>query len=35
LDPNPVSGNELESLGKELLAQPPEIIQRMKKILEK
>jgi tripartite-type tricarboxylate transporter receptor subunit TctC len=35
LDPNPVTGDELESLGKELLAQPPEVIQRMKKILEK
>ena len=35
LDPNPVTGDELESLGKELTAQPPEVIQRMKKILEK
>jgi tripartite-type tricarboxylate transporter receptor subunit TctC len=35
LDPNPVSGDELESLGRELLAQSPEVIQRMKKILEK
>jgi hypothetical protein len=26
-------GNELESLGKELLAQPSEVIQRMKKIV--
>jgi tripartite-type tricarboxylate transporter receptor subunit TctC len=35
LDPNPVTGAELESLAKALLAQPPEVIQRMKKILEK
>jgi hypothetical protein len=35
LDPNPVNGDELESLGKELLAQPTEVIQRMKIILEK
>jgi hypothetical protein len=28
-------GKELESLGKELLAQPPEVIHRMKRILEK
>jgi tripartite-type tricarboxylate transporter receptor subunit TctC len=35
LDPNPVTGDELESLGKELLAQPTEVIQRMKRILEK
>ena len=33
LDPNPVSGDDLESLGKELLAQPPEVIQQMKKSL--
>lgn len=33
LDLDPVSGEELESLGKEIVAQPPEIIERMKKLL--
>jgi len=33
LDLDPVSGEELESLGKEIVAQPPEVIERMKKLL--
>ena len=33
LDLDPVSGEDLESLGKELVAQPPEVIERMKKLL--
>ncbi|MGZ8484530.1 MAG: Bug family tripartite tricarboxylate transporter substrate binding protein [Candidatus Binatia bacterium] len=33
LDLDPVSGEELESLGKEIMAQPPEVIERMKKLL--
>jgi tripartite-type tricarboxylate transporter receptor subunit TctC len=33
LDLDPVSGEELESLGKELVAQPPEVIERMKQLL--
>ena len=33
LDLDPVSGEELESLGKEIIAQPPEVIERMKKLL--
>jgi tripartite-type tricarboxylate transporter receptor subunit TctC len=35
LDPNLVSGDELEGLIKELIALPPEVIQRMKKLMEK
>jgi tripartite-type tricarboxylate transporter receptor subunit TctC len=35
LEPNPRSGEELESLIKELATQPPEVIQRMKKLIEK
>jgi tripartite-type tricarboxylate transporter receptor subunit TctC len=34
LDPNLVSGNEIEGLVKELIAMPPEVVQRMKKLLE-
>ena len=34
LEPSPVSGDELEGLVKELLAQPPEVIQRMKIFLQ-
>jgi tripartite-type tricarboxylate transporter receptor subunit TctC len=30
---NPVSGEKLEALAKEVVAQPPEIIERMKKVL--
>jgi len=33
LDLDPVSGEELESLGKEIIAQPPDVIERMKKLL--
>src|SRR3972149_10800432 len=33
LDLDPVSGEDLESLGKELVAQPPEVIERMNKLL--
>jgi tripartite-type tricarboxylate transporter receptor subunit TctC len=29
----PVSGEELESLAKEVMAQPPAVIERMKKVL--
>ena len=35
LEPSPASGDELEGLVKELAAQPPEAIQRMKKLMEK
>ncbi len=33
LELDPVSGEELESLGKEIIAQPPDVIDRMKKLL--
>ena len=33
LDLDPVSGEELESLGKEIMTQPPDVIERMKKLL--
>jgi tripartite-type tricarboxylate transporter receptor subunit TctC len=33
LDLDPVSGEELESLAKEIIAQPPEVIERLKKLL--
>ena len=33
LDLDPVSGEELESLAKEIMAQPPDVIERMKKLL--
>jgi tripartite-type tricarboxylate transporter receptor subunit TctC len=33
LDLDPVSGEELETLGKEIVAQPPEVVERMKKLL--
>ncbi len=33
LDLDPVSGEELEKLGKEIMAQPPDVIERMKKLL--
>ena len=35
LDPNFVNGDELEGLVKDLIALPPEVLQRMKKLLEK
>ena len=34
-DLEPVSGEEMESLAKEVVSQPPEIIERMKKVLGK
>jgi tripartite-type tricarboxylate transporter receptor subunit TctC len=34
LDPNLVTGGEIESLVKELIGLPPEVVQRMKKLLE-
>lgn len=33
LDITPTTGEELESLAKEVIAQPPEVVERMKKIL--
>ena len=30
---NPVSGERLEALAKEVINQPPEIIERMKKVI--
>ena len=33
LDLDPVSGEELETLGKEIVAQPPEVVERIKKLL--
>jgi len=30
----PILGEELDSLAKEVIAQPPEVIQRLKKFLE-
>jgi len=35
LEIEPTSGEELETLAKEVMAQPPEIIERMKKLLGK
>jgi tripartite-type tricarboxylate transporter receptor subunit TctC len=35
LDPNLVSGDDLDRLVKDLIALPPEVIQRMKNLLEK
>ena len=34
LELDPVAGEELEALGKEIIAQPPEVVERMKKLLE-
>lgn len=33
LELDPVSGEELEALSKEIIAQPPEVVERMKKLL--
>lgn len=33
LELDPVSGEDLEALGKEIIAQPPEVVERMKKLL--
>ena len=30
---NPISGEKLEALAKEVINQPPEIIERMKKVM--
>ena len=35
LDIDPVAGKELESLAREVIAQPPDVVERMKKMLEK
>lgn len=35
LDVDPVGGEELQALAREVIAQPPEVIERMKKLLEK
>jgi hypothetical protein len=34
-DLDPLSGEELEATSKEIMVQPPEVIERMKKLLEK
>jgi len=33
LDPEPVNSGELESIAKEVMEQPPEIVERLKKLL--
>ena len=33
LELDPVAGEDLEALGKEIIAQPPEVVERMKKLL--
>jgi DNA-binding Lrp family transcriptional regulator len=33
-DLDPMDGEELEKLAKELMVQPPEVIERVKKLLE-
>ena len=33
LELDPVSGEDLEALGKEIIAQPPDVVERMKKLL--
>ena len=35
LDIGPVAGEQLESLAREVIAQPPEVVERMKRLLEK
>jgi tripartite-type tricarboxylate transporter receptor subunit TctC len=35
LDIDPVGGEELEALAREVIAQPPEVVERMKRLLEK
>jgi hypothetical protein len=35
LDIEPVAGDELESLTREVIAQPADVVERMKKLLEK
>jgi tripartite-type tricarboxylate transporter receptor subunit TctC len=34
-DLDPLGGEELEAIAKEIIVQPPEVIERMKKLLEK
>ncbi len=34
-DLDPLSGEELETIAKEIMVQPPEVIERIKKLLEK
>jgi tripartite-type tricarboxylate transporter receptor subunit TctC len=34
-DLDPTSGAELEAAAKEIMVQPPEVIERMKKLLDK
>ena len=34
-DVDPLSGEELETVTKDIMVQPPEVIERMKKLLEK
>lgn len=34
-DVNPLRGEEMEAIARELVVQPPEVIERMKKIVEK
>ena len=33
-DLDPLGGEELETLAKEIMVQPPEVIERVKKVLE-
>ena len=35
LELNPTSGEEMDALIKEVISQPPEVIERMKKLLQK
>jgi DNA-binding Lrp family transcriptional regulator len=35
LEADPTTGEELEKLAKEVMAQPPEVVERMKKLLGK
>ena len=35
LEVNPVAGDDLETLAQDVIAQPPEVIERMKRLLEK
>ncbi len=35
LDIDPVAGDQLQSLAREVIAQPPDVIERLKRLLEK
>ena len=35
LDIDPVAGDELETLAREVIAQPPDVVERMKRLLDK